>query len=122
MMASIDFPVGYYQLHKDVSMNFQRNLWYSWVGEQAMLDEMRSVAPRLESYVDWKREFLALAENASGQGHILRAGFYYRSAEFFMRSDDTDRKSAREKFLVALQSVYGLEQAERHQIPYADGG
>jgi alpha-beta hydrolase superfamily lysophospholipase len=120
-MTPVTFPVGYYQLHPDVSMNFQLNRWYSWVGEQAMLDEMRSAAPRIESYADWKREFLALAGNASRQGHLLRAGFYYRSAEFFMQSDDPDRKSAREKFLGAVRSVYSLGQTGHYKIPYTDG-
>ena len=119
-MIPIIFPIGYYQLHPDVSMNFQMNRWFSWVGENGMLGEMRSVAPRIANYVDWKREFLALAENASRQGHTLRAGYYYRSAEFFMRPDDADRKIAREKFLSAIREVYGLDQIERHIIPYAD--
>ena len=78
-------------------------------------------APRIATYADWKREFLALAEHASLQGHVLRAGFYWRSAEFFMRADDPERKSAREKFLEAVQSVYGRELGERHAVPYADG-
>jgi alpha-beta hydrolase superfamily lysophospholipase len=115
------FPVGFYPFHQDISMNFQMNRWFSWVGETGMLDEIRSVAPRIASYSDWKREFLALAENASRQGHVLRAGYYYRAAEFFMRADDSDRKSAREKFLCVVRSVYGLDQIERHAIPYADG-
>ena len=65
-MTSITFPIGFHRLHQDISMNFQMNRWFSWVGEEAMLDEMRSVAPRIASYADWKREFLALAEG----GHI----------------------------------------------------
>lgn len=120
-MIPITFPVGYYQLHPDVSMNFQMNRWFSWVGEKGMLEEMQRIAPRIASYADWKREFLAVAENASRQEHILRAGFYYRAAEFFMRPDDADRKNAREKFLSAIRKVYGLDQIERHTIPYADG-
>jgi pimeloyl-ACP methyl ester carboxylesterase len=114
------FPVGYHSLHPDVSMNFQMNRWFGWVGEPEMLEEMRMVAPRIANYEDWKREFVALAERASQQGHVLRAGFYWRSAEFFMRVDDPDRTSAREKFLRAVQSVYGLELGERHAVPYAD--
>lgn len=120
-MTSITFPVGFHQLHQDISMNFQMNRWFGWVGEEEMLDEMRSVAPHIASYTDWKREFLALAESASRQGHILRAGFYYRSAEFFMMPDDADRKIAREKFLSTIREVYGLDQIERQLIPYADG-
>jgi len=119
-MKPITFPIGYYRIHPDVSMNFQMNRWFSWVGEKDMVDEMRSVAPHIASYADWKREFLALAENASRQGRILRAGYYYRSAEFFMRPDDADRKIAREKFLSAIREVYGLDRVECHAIPYAD--
>lgn len=102
-------------------MNFQMNRWFGWVGEPAMLEEMRMAAPRIANYADWKREFMALAERAAQQGHVLRAGFYWRSAEFFMQVDEPDRKSARKNFLEALRSVYGAELGERHAVPYADG-
>ena len=120
-MTSITFSIGYYPLHPDTSLNFQMNRWFGWVGEPGMLDEMRSAGARIENYADWKREFLALAASASGNGHELRAGFYYRSAEFFMRPDDADRIIAREKFLSAIREVYDLHQTDRHTIPYADG-
>ncbi len=119
-MTHIIFPIGYYQLHPDVSMNFQMNRWFSWVGEKGMLEEMRDVAHRIADYTDWKREFLVLAENASRQGHVLRAGYYYRSAEFFMSPDDADREIAREKFLGAIREVYGLDPIKRHAVSYTD--
>ena len=115
------FPVGYYSLHPNPSMNFQMNRWFGWVGEPDMLKELRMVAARIVTYGDWKREFVALAELASEQGHVLRAGFYWRSAEFFMRADDPDRKHARKRFLEAVRSAYGTELGERHAVPYADG-
>ncbi len=115
------FPVGYHSLHPDVSMNFQMNRLYGCVGESEMLAEMRTVAPRISTYADWKREFVALAESASKSGHLLRSGFYWRSAEFFMMIDDPDRKTAREKFLAAIRSVYGAELGERYSVPYTDG-
>jgi len=115
------FSIGYHDLHPNVSMNFQMNRWYSWVGEPGMLEEMRMAAPRIATYADWKREFLALAERASQKGHVLRAGFYCRSADFFMRENDPNRKEARAKFLEAMGSVYALELGERHAVPYADG-
>lgn len=95
-MLPITFPIGYHSLYPDVSMNFQMNRWYGWVGEPAMLDEMRIAAPRIATYLDWKREFVTLAERPAQQGLILRAGFYWRS-------------------------VYGAELGERHTVPYADG-
>ena len=36
-MAALKFPVGYHDLHPDVSMNFQMNRWFGWVGEPEML-------------------------------------------------------------------------------------
>jgi len=115
------FSIGYHSLHPDTSMNFQMNRWFGWVGEPGMLEEMRMVALRIATYADWKREFLALAERASLHGHVLRAGFYWRSAEFFMQAGDPERKGARARFLGAVRSVYGLELGERHAVPYADG-
>ena len=120
-MLPITFPIGYHSLHPDVSMNFQMNRWYSWVGESAMLDEMRIAAPQIATYADWKREFVRLAERAAQQGLILRAGFYWRSAEFFMQANDPDRKGARTKFLHALRSVYGAELGEHHLVPFTAG-
>jgi pimeloyl-ACP methyl ester carboxylesterase len=82
---------------------------------------MRAASARIVTYADWKREFLALAERASKQGRVLRAGFYWRSAVFFMQAGDPDRKSAREKFQSAVRSAYEPELGERHSVPYADG-
>ena len=115
------FPLGYHSLHSNVSLNFQMNRLFGCVGEPEMLEEMRAVAPRISTYADWKREFVALAERAAKTGHLLRSGFYWRSADFFMRADDPDRKGARKKFLGAVRSVYGAELGDRHAVPYADG-
>jgi predicted SnoaL-like aldol condensation-catalyzing enzyme len=109
-MNKTRFPVGFHPLHADVSINFQMNRWLSWVAEAEMLDEMRGLAPRITNYVDWKRDFLALAESADRRGHGLMAGFYFRAADFFMRTDDPDRRHARQQFLHARRSVYGLDQ------------
>ena len=120
-MMPMTFPIGYHSLHPDASMNFQMNRWFGGVGEPNMLEEMRMAAPRIATYADWKREFVALAERASQQGHVLRSGFYWRSAEFFMQVDDPERKDARTRFLEAMRSVYGLDLGERHAVPYAEG-
>ena len=62
VVASTAFPVGSRSLRPDPSMNFQMNRWFGWVGEPDMLEEMRTVAPRIVTYDDWQREFVALAE------------------------------------------------------------
>ena len=43
--ARATFPVGHHGLHPDVSMNFQMNRWFGWVGKPGMLEEMRMAAP-----------------------------------------------------------------------------
>lgn len=115
------FPVGYQRLHPDPGLNFQMNRWFGWVGEPAMLGEMRAAAARIETYADWKREFTALAQAASQQGRLLTAAFYWRSAEFFMNTGDPDRKLARERFLQALRTVHAADLGPPHAVPYADG-
>ena len=52
------FPVGYYELHPNVSLNFQMNRFYGWANEQQMLDEMRAAGKRIQTYDDWTREML----------------------------------------------------------------
>lgn len=56
--VSMKFPIGYHSLHPNVSMNFQMNRWYGWVGEPEMLEDMRMAALRIATYADWKREFM----------------------------------------------------------------
>ena len=58
--VSMKFPIGNHRLHPDVSMNFLMNRWHRWVSEPDMPEEMRMVAPRIATYADWKREFVAL--------------------------------------------------------------
>jgi hypothetical protein len=121
MMSPATFPVGHHRLRPDTSMNFQMNRWFGWVGEPAMLEEMWLAAPRIATYADLDGSFWRLPKFASQQGRVLTAGFYWRSAEFFVRPDDPDRRSARERFLTAVRSVYGLGQGKRHAVPYSDG-
>ena len=56
--APMTFPVCYHSLHPNVSLNFQMNRWYNWVGEPDMLEEMRTAVRRIATYADWKRDSL----------------------------------------------------------------
>ena len=33
---AISFPVGYHDLHPDISVNFQLNRFYGWVGDDSI--------------------------------------------------------------------------------------
>ena len=114
-------PVGYQAVHPDASLNFQMNRWFSWVGEVGMLEEMRTVAPRVATYADWQREFATLAQQALEKGQNLRAAYDLRAAEFFLPAGDPQRKPMREKFVQLTRDHYGVKFADQHRVPYADG-
>jgi alpha-beta hydrolase superfamily lysophospholipase len=113
------FPVGYYQLHPDVNINYQLNRFYT--GDQRMLTEMRTVAPRIHTSADLKREFLALAEQALAEGEHLKAASYLRVAEFFMFPDEPAKLPTRERFLHLVREHYGIQESDVISIPYESG-
>lgn len=119
--AFFQFPVGYHRLHSDVSLNFQMNRFYNWVGDARMLDEMRAVAPRISDYTDLTREFLALAEHALANGQLLKGAFYLRTAEFFMFPTDSAKRPTRERFLQVIKMHYGVKETDHSTIPYEGG-
>ena len=65
------FPVGYYPLHPNVSLNFQMNRFWNWVGDTEMLDELKAVGARIANYDDWAREMFDLSDKALTAGGVL---------------------------------------------------
>ena len=112
------FPVGYHPFHRSQVFNFQLNRWLS-LG-YARYEDMAEVAPRIESFGDWKREMVRLAEQASAEGRTVNAAFYYRAAEFYTYSDDPDKELLYDHFSELFYSAYGKDGIERVQIPYGD--
>ncbi|MGD0699042.1 MAG: hypothetical protein ABSA02_04070 [Trebonia sp.] len=109
------FPVGYYPLHPNVSLNFQLNRFYGWANDGQMLDELRQVAPRISSYDDWTREMLELSDKA------LAAAYYSRGAQFFLNPSDPRYKPAFQRFLDKVLAGNGVTADEHHMVPYQRG-
>jgi alpha-beta hydrolase superfamily lysophospholipase len=112
------FPVGYYPLHPNVSLNFQMNRFYGWANGKEMLDEMRAAAPRISSYDDWTREMLELSDKALSAGRTVPAAYYSRGAQFFLDPGDPRYKPALQRFLDNAESGNGVTAADRHLVPY----
>ena len=115
------FPVGYHYLHPDVSLNFQMNRCFNWVGDATMLNEMRSVTPFIDSVADFTREFMTLAERALGVREWLKAAFYLRAAEFFMLPGNPAKHPTRERFLQLVKTHYDVQETDHARIPYEGG-
>ena len=117
------FPVGYHQIHPDVSVNFQMNRWLTWMGPQSTsaLEEMRSVAPRIRTYPDFVREFLGLAGRAETGGQISKQAYYLRAAEFFMFAGAPEKAAVRSQFIRLVRECNGISDNEFELIPYDAG-
>jgi len=112
------FPVGYYDLHPDVTLNFQLNRFWNWVGEPQMLDELRRVAPSLTNYDEWIWQLLALGERALEDGRMLAGAYLIRAGEFFMSADDPRRRGARQTFLDTVLTHFGICADQHHDVVY----
>lgn len=115
------FPIGYYPLHPDVSVNFQLNRFYSWVGDPQMLAEIQAVAPGITSYAVFSQTFLDLAEQAFLQGHTLKGAYYLRTAEFFLSPTDARKQTVRQRFVQLLLEHYQVAPTSHYRIPYEEG-
>ncbi len=112
------FPVGYYPLHPNVSLNFQLNRFYGWANDGEMLHEMRAVAPRISNYADWTREMLELSDKALAADRPLPAAYYSRGAQFFLDTGDPRYQPALRRFLDNVLAGNGVAADDHHLVPY----
>jgi pimeloyl-ACP methyl ester carboxylesterase len=110
------FPIGYYQIHPDYSLNYQMNRFMT--GSERMISEMLAAAPAIHSYEDYQRVFLTLAVQALNAGRRLDAAYYFRSAEFFMFPTDLAKQPTRRRFIDLMRECHGVTDDLQHAIPY----
>jgi len=112
------FPVGYYPLHPNVSLNFQMNRFWNWVGDTQMLDELRAAGKRIKNYDDWAREMSELSDKALAAGRRLPAAYYAKMAIFFLDPSDPRVKPSRQRFLDNVLTENGITPENQYQVPY----
>ena len=116
-----DFPVGFYNLHPDQSVNFQMNRFYNWSNDPELLDEVKKVGSSIHSYDDFIRSFISLGEEALKRDEKLRAALYFRGAEFFIPEGGPHKQELRSQFISLSNAYYGVTKDQHHLIPYGDG-
>jgi pimeloyl-ACP methyl ester carboxylesterase len=87
-------------------------------GEPSMITQMLDVAPKIHTYADYQREFLALAEQALNNGRKLEAAYHFRSAEFFMFPTDAAKQPTRKRFMQLMMECHGITDNLQHAVPY----
>lgn len=115
-MIEFKFPIGYHKFHKKQLFNFQLNRWYS-LG-YARLEDMERAGKKIKNFKDWKIEMLKLAEEAVSENRLLNAAFYYRAAEFYIKSKDPEKELLYDRFIELFYKVFENEIIERHKVPY----
>jgi hypothetical protein len=112
---AISFPVGYHELHPDISINFQLNRFYNWVGDDSMLTEMRNTVASVNDYPTFTKIILDLGEKALARHEVLKGAYYLRLAEFFLLFSDPRKLPTRQRFVDLL-----LEHSKLRRLPIAE--
>ncbi|MDF1495235.1 alpha/beta hydrolase [Caproiciproducens sp. CPB-2] len=116
-----DFPVGLFQMHPDVSVNFQMNRFYNWSNDETMREEMQAASPSIRSYEDLIASFTRLGNQALDRDEKLKAAPYFRGAEFFVPESNAQKQELRHRFLSLNNAYYGITDDQQYRIPYNSG-
>ncbi len=112
------FPVGYHPLHPNVSLNFQMNRFWNWVGDQQMLGELQEAGKQIANYDDWARVMFELSDTSMTAGRRLPAAYYAKMAIFFLEASDQRVKPAFQRFNDNVLTENGVTADDTHQVPY----
>ena len=117
----VSFPVGYHDLHPNVSINFQLNRFYGWVGDDSMLTEMRQAVTGVNDYPMFTKIILDLGEKALARREVLKGAYYLRLAEFFLLSSDARKLPTRQRFVDLLLDHLQIAPSAYSRIPFETG-
>jgi pimeloyl-ACP methyl ester carboxylesterase len=118
---SFSFPVGYHDLHPDISINFQLNRFYGWIGDDSMLTEMRETVAGVNDYPSFTKIILDLGEKALARHEVLKGAYYLRLAEFFLLFSDPRKLPTRQRFVDLLLDHLQIAPSAYSRIPFEIG-
>jgi pimeloyl-ACP methyl ester carboxylesterase len=121
---SFSFPIGYHDLHPDISINFQLNRFYNWAGDDSMLTEMRETLGGVKDATDYPmftRLVLDLGEKALARHEVLKGAYYLRLAEFFMLTEDARKLPTRQRFVDLILDHFKIPPSACSRIPFESG-
>ena len=111
-----DLPVGYFDFHKKQIFNFQFNRWHS-IGF-ARYEDMIEAGKRINSFSDWKKVLIEIAEKSEAEGRLKNAAIYYRAAEFYITQKDPDKLKFYDKFIELFYKVFDKDDVKSYKVAY----
>ena len=118
---SFSFPIGYYDLHPDISINFQLNRFYGWAGDDSMLTEMREGLAGVNDYPTFTKVILDLGEKAIARHEVRKGAYYLRLAEFFLLFSSPRKLPTRQRFVDLLLGDLQVATSAYSRIPFGTG-
>jgi pimeloyl-ACP methyl ester carboxylesterase len=76
------------------------------------------VLSKLTSYKAWIDTFMTLGGKALAEGRPFHAALHFRSAEFYMTSDDPRKQATRARMLPLLRAESGVDESARRWVPF----
>jgi len=113
---------GVYKLNDEANFNYQFNRVINWDGGR--LEDIQKIGGKIKSSADWKRELIALGDEAMEEERFGNAIAYYRMSEFFMYDGDPDKKKYYEKATALFYEYYAdyfegeNPRIRRLEVPY----
>lgn len=113
---------GVYKLNEEANFNYQLNRVINWDGGE--LSDVQKISTRIHTSADWKRELIALGDEAMSEDRTGNAIAYYRMSEFFMYDGDPDKKKYYEKATRLFYEYYAdffegeHPRIEKFDVPY----
>lgn len=102
-----DFKTGTNEFHNEPNMNYQFNRIYAISAGD--LEEIQSVAARVNTLEDWIKEFLNMAGKALADNRQIQAAAYFRAANFYLSCNDPRKKETYEKYTAMIRDIYKEE-------------
>ena len=121
---AITLKSGVYHLNDERNFDYQLNRVINWDGGR--LEDIQKIAGKIKNSADWKRELIALGDEALQEERIDNAIAYYRMSEFFMYDGDPDKlryyKKATDLFYEYYADFFaphnGKSRIEKCEVPY----
>lgn len=113
--------MSYEKINPIQQFNFQINrvLTYGDVACDCQLIQSKTAA--IETFDDWEKTWVALGNAAEQSNEYLRAAYYFRMAEFFLKSTDNKKELYYQKctkyFYKAFDTVLYLNY-KKYEIPF----
>ncbi|MCH3918670.1 MAG: alpha/beta hydrolase [Spirochaetia bacterium] len=115
-----EFKVGSFNFNPLPNFNFQLNRTVMWNGGDPA--DISRIAGRITDSGTWKKEMIALGDQALSQGRHKEAIAYYRMSEFFMFDGDPDKlkyyRLAAKMFSEYYHDYFERKLVIRYEVPY----